>query len=542
MAWLSSFELCFMTRSRIGPLALEAPLGGANGSLFRAIHVNQKMQVAVRVFSTPIGMTPESKRIFAEQIESAKLLRHPGIVRCFGGGFDSQDAYLVFELVDGESLADMLQRRERLPWEMVLEFGFQLSNALQEAHEKEWIHGRIKPDKILVNREATVVKLADFRKTTPFERNSPPSQQLDDLRYRAPETFAANYLWQPAADLYSLGAVLYRALTGQVPFASIGLDDLPQSIVTQPVPPVSSIVFDCPVWLSTIVEQLLEKNPHKRPFTAAATAKALATARDNALSGVSVTQHMLGGFSALQMKSDRRDAEKALGIKKKAKKRGRASDGSSFTDRPWFLVGGLALAISAIYFFTRPLSDTTLRQRAEALMSQADLESHYQARDRYLTQIVERFPEGPNIAWAKEQLDLVEMQETERRMELNRRFNREPTTEGERKYEEALRFERFGDSITALDRYRAISDLMKDVPSERPFVNLSLKQIIRLEKESPANREVKKFLADKLRFADEEFEKGDVVASKEIWRSIIKLYNGNREMAEFVKQSQDRLE
>ncbi len=81
-------------------------------------------------------MTPESKRIFAEQIESAKLLRHPGIVRCFGGGFDSQDAYLVFELVDGESLADMLQRRQRLPWEMVLEFGFQLAQALQEPMRK----------------------------------------------------------------------------------------------------------------------------------------------------------------------------------------------------------------------------------------------------------------------------------------------------------------------------------------------------------------------------------------------------------------------
>ncbi len=66
-----------MTRSRIGPLALESPLGDANGSVFRAIHVQQRMQVAVRVFSTPMGMTPEAKRSFADEMESLKNLKHP---------------------------------------------------------------------------------------------------------------------------------------------------------------------------------------------------------------------------------------------------------------------------------------------------------------------------------------------------------------------------------------------------------------------------------------------------------------------------------
>ncbi len=105
-----------MTRSRIGPLALESPLGDANGSVFRAIHVQQRMQVAVRVFSTPMGMTPEAKRSFADEMESLKNLKHPGIVRCFGGGFDNRDAYLVYELIDGDSLESILGRRERLAW------------------------------------------------------------------------------------------------------------------------------------------------------------------------------------------------------------------------------------------------------------------------------------------------------------------------------------------------------------------------------------------------------------------------------------------
>jgi hypothetical protein len=83
---------------------------------------------------------------------------------------------------------------------------------------------------------------------------------------------------------------------------------------------------------------------------------------------------------------------------------------------------------------------------------------------------------------------------------------------------------------------------MKNVPDERPFVNLSKKQVARLEKESVSSKEVKKFLADKLLEADQQFEKGDLVAPKETWRSIVKLYNGNQELAELVKQAQDRLE
>ena len=118
-----------MTRSRIGPLALESPLGDRGSNIYRALHMQQKAQVAVRVFSVPMGMTPEAKQEFAEQLESLKALRHPGIVRCYGGGFDAKDAYLVYELVDGDSLDVALKKRERLPWESVLDFGLQLCEA-----------------------------------------------------------------------------------------------------------------------------------------------------------------------------------------------------------------------------------------------------------------------------------------------------------------------------------------------------------------------------------------------------------------------------
>ena len=153
-----------VTRSKIGPLALESPLGDRGSNVFRALHLQQRAHVVVRVFSVPLGMTPESKQEFADQLEGLKALRHPGIVRCYGGGFDAKDAYLVYELIQGESLAVTLKRRERLPWESVLDYGLKLCEALQKAHESGWIHGRIRPDKILVSEDANKVKISDFRR------------------------------------------------------------------------------------------------------------------------------------------------------------------------------------------------------------------------------------------------------------------------------------------------------------------------------------------------------------------------------------------
>ena len=531
-----------MPRSRIGPLAMESPLGDIKGSVFRAVHVQQRTQVAVRIFSIPMGLTPEAKQTFAEQTEDLKALKHPGIVRCFGGGFDARDAYLVYELVEGESLDRILSRRERLPWEVVLDYGLQISNALQSAHERGWIHGRIRPDKLITTSNESVIKVTDFRRELSIANDSLDSVKTENLAYAAPESFAVSYVPTPAGDIYSLGAVMYQALTGLAPFTGGNREHIRNQIIESSVPTVASVVFDCPVWLSAIVEQMVDKNPHKRPFTAAAVAMALQAAQQNALSGMGVAQHAMSGFSPLQMNTDRDSAAKALGIKTKKPKRSGSDHTTPLSDRPWVLILGIVLAVGAIYFFTRPLTEGSLRTRAQALMAQENSESYDQARDLYLLQLVDRFPDGSHASWAREQLDLVEMDSAERRMERNRRFNRDPDSEGERKFEEAQRFERFGDRVTALERHQAIVELMQEIDKEHAFVSLSKRAIKRLEADVPSTDEVKKFLSNKLLEADEQFAKGDVVAPRKTWESIVKLYNGNQAMIEYVEQAQLRLD
>ncbi len=533
-----------MTRSRIGPLALESPLGERGSNVFRAVHMQQRAQVVVRVFAVPLGLTPESKQEFADQLESLKALRHPGIVRCYGGGFDAKDAYLVYELAQGESLEKLLLRRERLPWESILEYGLQLCEALQYSHEAGWIHGRIRPDKILVSEDGNKVKLSDFRRGP----GAPAPLSLSQLSYSAPETLINQPTFNAASDLYSVGAVLYHSLTGQPPFIATDFAALKQQIGSASVPPVASIVFDCPVWLSSIVEQLLNKDPLKRPYTAAATAMALREAQRRATDGMGVAEHALSGFSALQLNTSKAEAEHALGLRKKKKKRRLQDDDDSYDkpsllERPLVLLGLLAAAICLIAFMVWPLNEKALRARAQKLMDSADVSSHNDARDNYLYPLIERFPGSEGAQWAEEQLDLIAMENAEAKIQSNRRFGREPATEGERKYVEAFYgFEQFGDRITALQKYKGIVSLLKTEEKERPFVNLARRQIAKIESE-PGNgtEDLRRFLVEKLDKADAMYKNGDAIGAKQIWDGIINLYNGNKELLPIVERAQARI-
>ena len=141
-----------MPRSRLGPLAIEAKLGDhpSQSSVWRAIHVQLKRAVAVKVFAAPFGGTPEARAAFAEEWEVLKQIQHPAIVRCYGGGFEETDAYLAHELIEGPTLASELERRSRLPWESVLDLAEALAGALQVLHEKKLVYGVMQPDKVML--------------------------------------------------------------------------------------------------------------------------------------------------------------------------------------------------------------------------------------------------------------------------------------------------------------------------------------------------------------------------------------------------------
>ena len=534
-----------MTRSRIGPLALESPLGERGSTLFRAVHIQQKAQVVVRVFSQPMGMTPEAKQEFAQQMESLKVLKHPNIVRCYGGGFDAKDAYLVYELADGESLLSTLKRKERLPWELVLDLGLQLCEALKAAEQAGWIHGRIRPDKVIVSPDGTKIKLADFRRGT----IAAAPLTVEQLPYCAPETFADKPIVDAASDLYSVGTVMYHAITGKSPFEAANVLLMRKAIVETVAPPVATIVFDCPVWLSAIVEQLLSKESVKRPFSANATIMALREAQRRASEGMGVAQHTTSGFSPLQLNTNRAEAEKALGLKKKKKKQLRDFDGygqPGMLERPFVLLAILLAAIGLISYLAWPLNETTLRSKAELLLARQDADGLKGANNKYLQELVDRFPAGKNGQWAQSKLEDIEMESemelAEARIQKHKRFGLEPTSEGERKYAEARRFESFEDRITALELYKGIVNLLKDEENERAFVNLARKRIEQIEAKPPSADELRLLLKRKLEQADKLYRDGNTVGAKQIWDGIVNLYKLNKEVQPIVEEAQQKID
>jgi serine/threonine protein kinase len=111
-----------MQLSRIGPIALEEPLGGtADSNVLRGVHLERNKGMAVKLLPRHMINRPMGGDYFAADVKTLQKLVHPGIARVYGGAVDNGQPYLAMELVEGESLRCLLDRRGRLPWETTVD-------------------------------------------------------------------------------------------------------------------------------------------------------------------------------------------------------------------------------------------------------------------------------------------------------------------------------------------------------------------------------------------------------------------------------------
>lgn len=532
-----------MKRSRFGPLALESKLGSdpASSNVWSAVHIEQRKRLAVKIFNMPFGGTAEVRQEFAREWEALKRLRHGSIARCYGGGFENNDAYLAYEIIDGESLQDRVERRGRIPWESVLDEAEPLAEALAYAHDRQVVHGDLVPDKIRTSGLAPVI--VDFRVNrygSAYRIGRPPTPF--EMSFRAPELLQDPRNLSPKCDLYSLGALLFYAITGRTPLEGTTAAEIVSASETTRPPKVASIVLDCPIWLSALIEQLLEHNPQARPHGAAAVILALREVRKRSAEGIGVVQHASSGFSPLKVDLDKSEAKALLGHLPVEEEQPEG-DGAEFYEKTWFLLAALAIIALLVTWFLWPLNEGQLRARAEELIEKGTRTSMGEAKDRYLEKLVEDYPESVNADWAREQIDLIEMMEAERVLEVKLSRGAKLSNEAERLYAGARQFEQFGDAATALDKYNSMVTLLEDqgIEKHRPYVNLARRQIAKIKEKGGRIGEAQKIVAAKLNEADDLFERGMTVEARSIWLSILELYKNNLAMEPQVKVAQDRL-
>ena len=244
---------------------------GGMGEVWEADDTVLGRRVALKVLVQELANDARATRRFVREARATAKLTHPNVTRVYDFGRDGGVPYLVMELLEGDTLADRLTSGPLPPAEAA-RIGAAVADALDAAHSRGIIHRDVKPSNVLLT-PAGEVKVMDFGIAAAADEthSTTGSGLYGTAAYISPER-AAGQVATPAADVYSLGAVLYELLTSRPPF----IGDSPVLVVRahlheQPRP-VRELAPWVPPRLADTCEAALAKDPAQRPSSAAALA------------------------------------------------------------------------------------------------------------------------------------------------------------------------------------------------------------------------------------------------------------------------------
>ncbi|HEY3735560.1 MAG TPA: serine/threonine protein kinase [Streptosporangiaceae bacterium] len=259
---------------------------GGFGEVWRATDVLLGRPVAVKLLHPEYSRNPETLARFRAEARHAGALSHENIARVYDYGEPDppRPPFLVMELIDGSSLADVLASGPVAP-ARAMDIVAQTASSLQVAHQAGLIHRDIKPANVLLSH-GDLVKITDFGIS--HAAGSAPvtstGMVVGTVAYLAPERVRGSSA-TAASDLYSLGVVAYECLVGAPPYLGIGVE-LAVAHRDQPMPPLPAAV---PAGVAALVGELMAKDPAARPGSAADVARRAGLLRDGLLhDGVTV--------------------------------------------------------------------------------------------------------------------------------------------------------------------------------------------------------------------------------------------------------------
>ncbi|HYY34607.1 MAG TPA: protein kinase [Gaiellaceae bacterium] len=238
---------------------------GGMSSVYRARDTVLERPVALKILHEHFSSDPEYVERFRREARAIARMNHPNIVTVIDRGEFKDRQFIVFEHVDGETLKDVVAREGPLPVPQALALTQQVALALAFAHEHGVVHRDVKPQNVLLDENGTA-KVTDFgiaRSIDPEDALTETGTLLGSSDYIAPEQ-ASGQRVDARSDQYSLGALLFELLTGEVPYTGDGFMAVAMKHLRDPVPSARARRREVPADVDAIVRRAMAKRPEDR--------------------------------------------------------------------------------------------------------------------------------------------------------------------------------------------------------------------------------------------------------------------------------------
>ncbi len=247
---------------------LEMVGSGGMAVVYRGLDTLLQRQVAVKVLREEYASDPAFLARFQREARAAAKLDHPNVVTVYDVGQDGEWHYIVMEYVAGQDLKTLIRQRGRLGVDEAVEIAIQICAGVGHAHKVGIIHCDVKPQNVLVTPDGRA-KVTDFGIARALSESGVTESETvwGSPLYLAPEQ-AAGEPPTPAADVYSIGVVLYEMLSGEPPFRADNPTALALKHMREEPPPLSAHNPQVPARLEWIVSKVLSKEPAARYRTA----------------------------------------------------------------------------------------------------------------------------------------------------------------------------------------------------------------------------------------------------------------------------------
>ena len=252
---------------KIGKYEITRKLGtGATSNVYLATDTFSKQQVAIKLFDLESLRDPNSAKIYRKLLMTeaslAGKLSHPHIVRILDAVMEGDTNYVVMEYVEGSTLEQYAEVDNLLPISTIAEIVYKCCKALEYAQYQGVIHRDIKPANILL-QGATNIKISDFGSAAIQNQQTTQVSGVGSPAYMSPEQIKELPLTHQT-DIYSLGVVMYKLLTGKLPFDAGNNFSMIYQILNIEPPPPSTFRPEIPQELDMIVRRAMEKSAVKR--------------------------------------------------------------------------------------------------------------------------------------------------------------------------------------------------------------------------------------------------------------------------------------